>query len=136
MGCALPSDTGEGFDAFFSSASHLPTELESNSFSKSSETDEDHNEVTGTTRGATHQRRVCTRGQNCVHLERSTDASSPNTLDQIPKPHPKDTDSNWISTLADPPSFPFTGQPGLLVDISENAGPSFFLELLTQEMFD
>ena len=47
MGDTLPSDTEEDFDDLSSSASHLSTESESDSFSESSETDEDHNEATG-----------------------------------------------------------------------------------------
>ena len=138
MGDALPSDTEEDFDDLPSSASHLPTESESDSFSESSETDEDHNEATGTTRCSTTVRgRVLTRGGNRAHLIRSADAFGPATSSQIPKHHNYDTRSNWIHTPADPPSFPFTGQPGLLVDIPENTAPSFFLELLlTQELLE
>ena len=58
MGDALPSDTKEDFDDLSSSASHLSTESESDSFSESSETDEDHNEATGTTRCTTVRGKV------------------------------------------------------------------------------
>ena len=137
MGDALPSDTKEDFDDLSSSASHLSTESESDSFSESSETDEDHNEATGTTRCTTVRGKVRPRGGNRAHLIRSADAYGPATLSQIPKQHNYDTSSNWIHTPADPQSFPFTGQPGLLVDIPENPAPSFFLELLlTQELLE
>ena len=137
MGDALPSDTEEDFDDLSSSASHLSTESESDSFSESSETVEDHNEATGTTRCTTVRGRVRTRGGNRAHLIRSADASGPATSSQIPKQHNYDTSSNLIHTPADPPSFPFTGQPGLLVDIKESPAPSFSLELLlTQELLE
>ena len=59
MGETLPSDTKKDFDDFLSSATHLSTKLKSNLFSEISDTGDDHNEVTDTTRGATTRREEC-----------------------------------------------------------------------------
>ena len=65
--------------------------------------------------------------------ENVTQARDPKALkQQKPKRSPE---NNWVSDPVEPPTFQFTAHPGPLVDIPENADPTFFLGLiLTEEL--
>ena len=107
---------------------------------ESSETDEDFNNATfATSQSAKVQRTIRTRGgirhqpTSRPVVQNVTQASNARELQQQkPKRFPE---NKWFSDLADPPAFQFTARPGPLVDILENADPTFFLGLiLTEEL--
>ena len=122
--------------------SKLSSNTESESFSDSSETDEDQRPHIPPTR-----RRVRTRGGSQVarNINRvpgdtgdHSNTEQPNQSQAGPSAAAKKVKKcaeteTWLDTATDPQDFPFTAEPGMKIHVPENPKPQVFFELLLDE---